>query len=288
VPLVIDWIDWWGRGGLIKELRPAWYQYFFGGIEAFYEEHYRTRADALTVISSALAERAVGLGVPHDRIFKVQDGGEPGFFTPRPSLENRGRYALPTDAFIVGFSAADVTMDVGLALAAIARARRECPQILLLLTGNRPSNFERQVEAAGLAGGYQHLGFLPYAELPVALSCADAFLLPFPDKPANRGRWPHKIADYMCLARPTVTNPVGEMRLLLEKEPVGLLAEANAEAMGRRLVELARDPDLRDRLGRHARHVATEHFVWSRVVDQVEACYKQAAMIFGRKQGQLS
>lgn len=25
IPIVSDWIDWWGRGGLIKERRPLWY-----------------------------------------------------------------------------------------------------------------------------------------------------------------------------------------------------------------------------------------------------------------------
>jgi hypothetical protein len=48
-PLVIDWIDWWGRGGLIKEQRPLWYQWFCGWFETYYEEHFRTMADATSV-----------------------------------------------------------------------------------------------------------------------------------------------------------------------------------------------------------------------------------------------
>ena len=32
LPLLTDWNDWFGRGGLIEVLRPAWYRFLFGGI----------------------------------------------------------------------------------------------------------------------------------------------------------------------------------------------------------------------------------------------------------------
>lgn len=66
IPLVIDWIDWWGRGGIITTNRPRWYQLLLGGLETFYEEHFRTMADATTVICTALGHRAEGLGVHPD------------------------------------------------------------------------------------------------------------------------------------------------------------------------------------------------------------------------------
>ncbi|MFA6242792.1 MAG: hypothetical protein WC655_17770, partial [Candidatus Hydrogenedentales bacterium] len=60
IPIVSDWIDWWGRGGLIKERRPWWYKALFSWIEVFFEEAYRTKLDGLTAISHALVERAKG------------------------------------------------------------------------------------------------------------------------------------------------------------------------------------------------------------------------------------
>src|SRR5439155_27006393 len=74
VPLVMDWIDWWAGGGLITEQRPWWYRKIFGGIETWYEEHFRTRADATTVISHGLRDRAVKVGVHAESIFWIPNG----------------------------------------------------------------------------------------------------------------------------------------------------------------------------------------------------------------------
>ena len=43
LPLLTDWNDWFGRGGLIDVLRPAWYRFFLGGVETYYEEAFRAR-----------------------------------------------------------------------------------------------------------------------------------------------------------------------------------------------------------------------------------------------------
>ena len=37
-PIVIDWIDWWGRGGIIKINRPLLYRLLLGWVETFFEE----------------------------------------------------------------------------------------------------------------------------------------------------------------------------------------------------------------------------------------------------------
>ena len=74
VPLVIDWIDWWGRGGLIAEQRPWWYRFLFADIETWFEENFRILADASTVISRGLARRAENLGVDPKSIFWIPHG----------------------------------------------------------------------------------------------------------------------------------------------------------------------------------------------------------------------
>src|SRR6202521_5382291 len=58
--LVIDWCDWWGRGGTQDERRQSWLK-LLGPYETFFEEAFRTKADGTTVISKALRDRAIGL-----------------------------------------------------------------------------------------------------------------------------------------------------------------------------------------------------------------------------------
>lgn len=280
-PLVMDWVDWWGRGGLIAEQRPRWYQLAFGGIETWYEEHFRTRADATTVISRALGDRAEALGVPRERIFLIPDGAEPDVFVPQDPQRHREAFGLPPDAFILGFSALDVTLDTELVLRALQHVLRTHPHALLIMTGHQPAGLEAMVARAGVGGRFRHLGFLPYARLPDALACVDLFLLPFRDKVANRGRWPHKIGDYMSMGKATVTNPVGEMKLLMEREAIGVTAPEEPTAFAAAITRLMDDPAERERLGRRARVVAETEMRWERVCDRAEACYRVTRERFG-------
>jgi glycosyltransferase involved in cell wall biosynthesis len=272
-PFIVDWNDWWGRGGLITELRPLWYQRLFGGLETFYEEHFRARADSLTVISDALAQRATELGVPKEHIFKIRGGADIESFLPLTSDTHRQRFNIPKSSPVLAFSAADVNVDTSLVLSTFHKVLLHHPSAILIVTGNKPRDFDQQVSFLGINSSVCHLGFLPYHDLPAALSCADIFMLPFRDTISNRGRWPHKIGDYMSLARATVTNPVGEMKLLFEQESVGLLARANPEDMAEKVSVLINNRQLREELGTNARRVAEAEFSWERTVDALEKVY---------------
>ena len=119
IPLVIDWIDWWGRGGIISVRRPWWYKLLFAGVETWFEEHFRTYADATTVISYGLARRAVDLGVPEETIHHIRNGSDLNTFKPRPIHEARSRLNLPLDRFLLGYAAQDTFFDMEPVLAGL-------------------------------------------------------------------------------------------------------------------------------------------------------------------------
>ena len=56
------------------------------------------------------------------------------------------------------------------------------------------------------------------------------------DRPANQGRWPGRINDYLCAGRPVITQPVGEMKILLEQEAIGRLCAATRPSASRTIV----------------------------------------------------
>jgi glycosyltransferase involved in cell wall biosynthesis len=275
-PLVIDWNDWWGRGGLISELRPRWYQYLFGGVETYFEENFRKLAHGTTVISRALAERAKNLGVQESSIFWIPGGASVDHFYPVDRFLHREAYALPRDHFILGFSALDVTFDAEILLQALKRVTVAHPKTLLITTGRYSRPLDNRAAALGIKNHFWQLGLLPYASLPEALSCADVFVLPFRDKIANVGRWPNKICDYMSLGRPTVSNGVGELKTLFQRRRIGLIAGETPEDMAAKILELLHDPALQEELGATARKVAIEEFSWPVIVDRLETCYSAA------------
>jgi hypothetical protein len=77
LPLLTDWNDWWGRGGLVDEVRPRWYRFLFGGVETYYEGAFRKQGSGVTLISSALARCAAGLGMPSKHICHLPGGTAP-------------------------------------------------------------------------------------------------------------------------------------------------------------------------------------------------------------------
>ncbi len=273
VPLVMDWNDWWGRGGLIDQQRPKWYRALFGRLETYYEEHFRSRADAMTVISRALGRRAESLGVDPAGIFWIPGGAATDVFVPRDRLEFRARYRIRPDALVLGFSALDVTSDADVVLGAVARVARQRPGVLLVMTGNRPPGFDGLVAAHGVGGSVRHLGLLPYAELPEALSTVDIFLMPLRDTVSNRARWPNKVCDYMSLGRPTITQPIGEMKQLFAEHRIGLLSTEDPGDFATRILELAEDPVRQAELGAEARRMAIESLAWPVLARRLEDCY---------------
>jgi glycosyltransferase involved in cell wall biosynthesis len=275
-PLVMDWVDWWGRGGLITELRPRWYQSLFGGLETYYEEHFRTRADRTTVISHALAERSAGLGVPAETIHWIPGGVDADLFAPRDGAPARARWGLAPDDIVAVFTAMDVTNDADFLLASIARARETDRRIKLLMAGHRTAALDALAAKHNLGDGFRHVGLVAHRDLPEFLSVGDIGLQPFTNRISNVGRWPNKVGDFMAMGLPTVTNPVGEMKLLLEREKVGILAEENVDAFANALLRLAENPALRKDMGARARALAIAEFDWSHIVEKFERVYEAA------------
>ena len=104
----------------------------------------------------------------------------------------------------------------------------------------------------------------------------DIFLMPLRDTVSNRARWPHKICDYMSLGRPTITQPVGEIKDLFGEQRIGLLATEDPANLAENIIELGGDPARRGALGQQARRVAVERFAWPVLARRLEDCYAHA------------
>lgn len=275
LPVVMDWNDWWGRGGLIEINRPPWYRLLFGGFETFFEEHFRTRADATTVISRGLAARAASLGVPPRSIAHLRPGVELQRFAVAADPALRERMGFRSGDVVVGYSSQDTFFDLAPVLDGVGIAlQRGCP-LRLLVIGRHDEGFRRRVATLGL-GKVTHLaGFVPDEDYPRYLAAADLMAVPFPRTPYNVGRWPNKFGDYLAAGRPIVFNPCGDLRDF-EQDPPGIACEWNAAAFADAFMKLAGDAAWRRGLGERARALAHSAFRWDERVDRLEQVYEQA------------
>jgi glycosyltransferase involved in cell wall biosynthesis len=274
IPIVSDWIDWWGRGGLIHERRPLWYRLLFGGLETFFEEHFRNKLDGLTTISSALLERGVALGVRRERCLRISGGADLATFSKAPSkADARTALSLPADAGVACFSGLDVLIDLPMVIDAFARMLESRPDLYLLLVGPTASLVARLTSDPHLRSRIVATGPVPHGALPDYLAAADVFLMPYAKKISNIGRWPNKVGDYMCIGRPTVSNPVGEVKWLFDRYDIGVLADDTPAAMADAALGLLNDPARADEIGRRAREIAADVFSWPRLIEDLERWY---------------
>jgi len=284
LPMITDWIDWWGRGGIIDELRPSWYRTLFGSVETYYEEAFRTRAEGLTVISTALADRAVRLGVDPTRILHLPNGSWNTLFNV-PDIEAcRQKVGLDTTGPIIGFSSLDSHLDLSIIFESLRQIVQRYPGARLLITGKPSAKILKLAQACGVGDNLILTGFLTYEKLPWYLGCADLFVLPFSDKVYNIGRWPSKINGYMSVGRPTVSNPVGDINTLFKNHNIGLLAEWDPSDFSQKIIFLLENPEVAMEMGKNARKVSETEYDWAVLIAELEAFYYDILQVH-REQG---
>ncbi len=274
VPIITDWNDWWGRDGLIEVNRPSWYaRSLFGAIEVFYEEFFRPKTAGLTTISTALKKRAIHLGVDPERICYIPGGAFTKLYAVLDKVDCRQKAHLPFDIPILGFCSADSHLDLEMVMAALVIVKQQFPQVKLIITGRTKTIVVHMVEQYGLSENILLTGFLSETDYPVYLGCSDIFLLPMEDKLYNHGRWPNKMSDYLCFGRPTVTNPIGDIKTLFETHEVGLLAACNPQDFAEKILYLLSHPQEAENFGRKARIVAETEFEWGILANKLEDFY---------------
>jgi glycosyltransferase involved in cell wall biosynthesis len=91
------------------------------------------------------------------------------------------------------------------------------------------------------------------------LAAADVGISWVPDDPWSRGKCGLKVLQYMAAGLPVITNPVGVHPEMVRHGESGFLATTEAEWI-EAIQTLARDPDLRRRMGTRGREVVAERY----------------------------
>ncbi len=274
LPLVMDWCDWFGRGGSVEERPNPFIRTALRPIETFFEESFRTQADGSTVINTVLHEKATDLGVQPDRILLLPNGANVLEIHPRDRIEARRRLGLPLHSPLIAHTGAIFQRDALLMAESFDQIHRKRPDSRLLLIGYCNVALERLVRAPEAV---IRTGPVSYEALIDHLAASDLGWLPLRDSGANRGRFPLKLGDFMAAGRPVVATDVGDLGALLRREPVGRLAPDEPGPLAEAVLALLANEQERDQLGRNARHVAETQLAWSMMAERLEQFYVQIA-----------
>jgi len=269
--LVCDWADLWGKDGIASE-RGSVGGRLVGAGDDYWEPRFRRSADGLSAISRALWDRAGGLGIPEERRMILPAGANVDLIRPLAKSVGRSHYDLPQDAHIVvstGFAPYDEDL--------LAETMVEILSLDLnawaVTSGARSPRLQRAVGRRGLHARLRMLGSVPLADLERVLACADVLLLPYSRKLVNLARFPNRFGDYLAAGRAIVTNRTGDLGELVARHQLGVLAEENPVDMARKVVDLFKDRQRGDELGRRARTFAEDHLNWTTLAKGVERFY---------------
>ena len=273
VPLVIDWADWWGRGGTIKERSGKFYSITLGQAETFFEEYFRRFADCSTVISSALKNRLIRLGFEKSKILVLPQGTERFQTQPLDKTYCRQVLHLKPEMPIVGHLGTLFESDAKLLFEAMKIVRKERPDARLILIGRHKLRLH---EFPGIEDFTLETGEIPPSRVWDFLAACDLLLLPMKKNIANDGRWPSKFNLYLASGKPVISTPISDIKTIFEKEKIGILADDNPDDFARAILRLLKDQPLQNELGEKGKTYGENVLNWETLIGRLLGLYHKA------------
>src|SRR5947207_13639127 len=252
---------------------------YFGPLRSLFfrllERWLASRTTALIAVSPQVRDDLVALGIaPRERFAVIRLGIELG---ERVTAEQNGRdesrryLGIGPDRFAVGWigrmTAVKRTDDV---LVAFKRLRDSGVDACLCLVGDGPDRVQLERRAHDL-GVVKETLFLGYQEDVAPFYAAfDALVLPS----SNEGT-PVSAIEALAAGRPVVATRVGGVPDFVWEGEGGFLVEPGAtDELADRLAQLARDPELRERMGKAGRERVLPRYAVGRPVVDVDRVYR--------------
>jgi glycosyltransferase involved in cell wall biosynthesis len=203
---------------------------------------------AFHVISNSTRDDLVARGIPADRIEVIYPGIDATWYCPDPQTP---RAARPTFLY-VGRLKRYKGVDIALRALALARARGADVALDIAGTGNDRPRLEAQVRQLRLEGAVRFLGFVSQEEKRRLLRSAWAVVLPSPKE-----GWGISNVEAAACGTPALASDSPGLRETVRHGETGFLVpHGDAGVLAHRMVLLAREPALVERLGAAARAFA--------------------------------
>ena len=156
----------------------------------------------------------------------------------------------------------------------LAAALANEPQAFFLVVGDGSESARLRSEAADLQ--LENIRFLDPVGPTTYLGMVSEFDVGLVtlNRDLETHNFPGKMLDYMYFGKPILAavNPGNDLQDLLEEHGAGLVSiNGEDELLRTQALRLARDPELRKRLGRHSRRTLEEEFSASKAAGQILA-----------------
>ena len=232
------------------------------------------RIDRVICVADAIRRHFVemrffGLRLPPEKFVTIHKGHDLAWYSAEPV--DLGEVGIPPDAFVVGCVA---NMRPRKGVEVLVRAFGLLPPdlpIYLLLAGNMNSaKLDRQIAEHPAAARIRKVGFR--RDAPALIAACQAAVLPA----LRREGLPKTVIEAMaCGVPPIVTDVGGSPELVNDHEQGIVVPPGDAPALAAAILELYRDPALRERLGAAARERLATDFTIEATIDRTLELYRE-------------
>lgn len=243
----------------------AWARYYglaFPRVARQIERLSVRRADAIITVTGVLSELIQKEGVDGECVTVAHNAIDPNEFSSEANESESLRKELKLRPVVAGFVG---TMNRWQGVAGFAdviervSSARSDVGFLFVGDGEGRAGLEAELHRRGLRDAAVFLGRKPHAEIPRYLSTIDMGLL----LDSNAYGSPMKIFEYWAMSKPVIAPAVRPVHEVVSDGETGfIIAPGDARAMARRIVELAADRVLRERMGRAGRACVIQSYTW--------------------------
>jgi glycosyltransferase involved in cell wall biosynthesis len=223
-------------------------------------------------VSQALAEAAISLGCPPERVSVVLKGVDTVRFSPGCAESARRSLRLPQRPTILFVGNFVPSKGISTLIDAFAKLRAEMPELQLVLCGDGPERERlcQHVRSLGLDESVCFPGRVSREVVPDYFRAADVFVLPSLSEGSG-----NVLVEAGACGKPLVGAAVGGIPDYIEDGVTGFLFEkANSEDLAAKLRRLFRDPELAERLGRAARVRVENRHQYGQMLNQLLAIFE--------------
>jgi len=220
--------------------------------------------DAIVVVNTIQRDWLVNRGVDPGRIHVIPCGVPTDESLPCSSGE---RSNVPLQYIVVSRLVAIKGVDI--TIRAFASVVREVPGACLIIAGEGPerANLEALVESLGLRANVRFTGWLSQSEIRQELERSDIFV----QHSLVPEGWPVSVAEASAMGLPVVVTDCGGLVEQVVDGVSGLMVPAgDVHRMQESMLQLARDPHLRSRIGMAGRARMVQQFDVQKQIAELE------------------
>ncbi len=261
------------HGMSFNRTQPRAVQALYRGLERYCAGF----SDRIITVADAMIEQAVAAGLAQrEKFTTVYSGMRTEWFDPHRYDRERVRagWGFPADAVVVA-TVARLFRNKGyeLLLPAMAQAYSAEPRLRFVWIGDgaQRGDYLVELDRLGIRGAVHLTGLVPAEKVGEVLAGADML--------AHASMWeglPRAAVQALLMKKPVVSFAIdGAPEVVIPGRTGILVPLGDVAGLAQAVIDLARDPGMRERYGREGRSLCLERFDHERMVEAIEGVYRE-------------